>query len=149
MHSTFAYRWIREVIGEKCPYYAYAVVKDDEQRLLLRVTVALAPSEIKRVGDANCQGARQAGRSAERPPHWIGMDSTRLAVLGVTATSTDAEKLLAQGYCLFILASAPVAVRRQAVATLRQLGHGMTFDLKRGPLIAIPFPHIPNQKFLL
>lgn len=46
IHSPFAYDFVVNVLREKNHYYAYDIIRNKHQRLLYRIVLRLAPSEV-------------------------------------------------------------------------------------------------------
>lgn len=52
VHSPFAFRFIRLVVREKHPYYAFRTIRDPYDRLLFRTAVFFNPATIAALGDS-------------------------------------------------------------------------------------------------
>ncbi len=50
VHSPFAYRFIKLVVRERLPYYAFRDIRDPYDRLLYRTAVYFHPSSISAAG---------------------------------------------------------------------------------------------------
>lgn len=50
VHSPFAYRFIKLVVRERLPYYAFRHIRDPYERLLYRTAIYFQPSSISAAG---------------------------------------------------------------------------------------------------
>ena len=143
VHSPFAYRFIREVIGETLPYVEYGKLPGDADRLQYRVAAFLQPSSVSEIGGASAKAARMACPKAGRPPRWSLLTSLPLTVATGAADTAALVEAATAGSLICTGLS-----RRQLKALLPQLAGSVTFS---GPadegytLIAIP--HSPSQHY--
>lgn len=143
VHSPFAYRFIREVIGETLPYVEYGKLPAAADRLQYRVAAFLQPSSVSEIGGASAKAARMACPHNGRPPRWSLLPSLPLTVAtadadaAAMAAATDGGSLICTGLS-----------RRQLKALLPLLAGSVTFSGPSGEgytLIAIP--HTPAQHY--
>lgn len=141
VHSPFAFRFITEVLGERCPYYDFRRLPSAHQRLIYRIAARLSPATFGVVGEADglpvsmaCPHARQRDGAVD------------LLVAGPGASPGALMPVIDAGGVVVIDGKARALVDA-AKAYLDTKGHGMTFDNCKDFCILVAYPHLPRQDF--
>lgn len=147
VHSPFAYRFIREVLCERQPYYAYEHIPSPAQRLLYRVAVFLQPREIAGLGGADISAALMAKPEGAwaRPPRWACMQASGMAVAapGVPVPQLSAHLDRGASVVAFGLSSRSLSELAQAMPS------GLIFANRAGLAVILPTPHVPLRLYRL
>ncbi len=141
VHSPFAYRFITEVLGERCPYYDFDRLESVHQRIAYRIAARLSPATYGVAGEADAKPVRMACPHAELRP---GAVDLLLAARG--ATVDDLDPTICAGGVVVIDGKERTLVEA-AKARLDAVGHGMTFDNCKDICIIVAYPHLPRQDF--
>lgn len=139
VHSPFAFRFITEVLGEKCPYYDYARLRDRRQRLLYRIAVSLSPATYGVAGDADAAPVPMACPGAV-----LAAGTVDLLVAGCEAMPEELYPTL-DGGGVVVVSGKNRPLMDAAKARLDAIGHGMTFDNARDLCILVAYPRLPRQ----
>ena len=142
MHSPFAFRFITEVLGEKCPYYDFERLKKPHQRLLYRIAARLSPASFGVTGQADGAPVRMAC------PHAVQRSgAVDLFVAGADAVAEEIFPTLDAGGVVVIDGKCRTLVETLKVF-LDTKAHGMTFDNGKDLCVLVAYPHLPRQDFL-
>lgn len=141
MHSPFAFRFITEVLGERCPYYDFERLKSPHQRIAYRIAARLSPATYGVAGDADGVPVRMACPHAEQR---VGAVDLLLAAHG--ASVCNLMPTLDAGGVVVIDGKERQLVD-DAKCYLDTKNHGMTFDNGKDFCILVAYPHLPRQDF--
>ena len=146
VHSPFAYRFIKEVIGEKDAYYDYLRLHSAVDRLIYRVAVAMQPQSISLLGGANAKVVKMAAPRRDRQPAaWVGIDRTDMALAAPTAAVADINAAIARGAVTVWIKPDKDGLK----AALAAMKEGMAFYSAGKYAIFVPFARLPRQAFPL
>lgn len=141
MHSPFAYRFITEVLGERCPYYDYDRLRDRRQRLLYRIAASISPSTYGEAGDADAAPVVMACPNAV-----LATGAVDLFVAGIGTDPEEVFPTLDSGGMVMIDGKNRLLVDAAKIH-LDTLDHGMTFDNGRDLCILVAYSRLPRQDF--
>lgn len=141
VHSPFAYRFIKEVIGEKCAYYDYKAIPA-KQWLLYRLIVLLQPIEIKYYDKEYDNLVSSLCNKRYKPAIWTQMNQTHLLI----ATSHDSyQEFLDQGWVTYLTCTND-SFNEMIINPIDCL----SFFLKSEKVVLFfPWAHLPNQKIII
>ncbi len=141
VHSPFAFRFITEVLGERCPYYDYSLLGSAHQRLVYRIAARLQPSTYCTAGDADVTPVRLACPHAEQT-----CGAVDLLVAGRAAVAEELFPTLdAEGVVVIEGKNRPLV--EAAKRHLDVKDYGMTFDNGKDICILVAYSHLPRQDF--
>lgn len=163
VHSPFAYRFIREVLRERCAFYAYEAVDAEAHawpggsrgaRLLLRVTAWAHPASVAVAGTGSeaCAARRivalacPAASIRGLTDHIGACDMVVLCRDAAPGEAAAAARACAAGALLFV-PSRHDAVAAGLLATLRGLPYGHTFLNGSGTAIYVGRRTLPSEVF--
>ncbi|MDE7375414.1 MAG: hypothetical protein K2N16_01045 [Muribaculaceae bacterium] len=147
VHSPLAFRFIKDCLCEKTPYYDYTSLRKD-QRLLYRLAAWLQPGQITALGSADARPATMAcpPKDKRKASPWTGLDQVSLAVADARGGVGEAVAAISQGSAVYIT-NCTKADRAALCAAIDSSAHGQTFSNRSGTLIALPFPGLTPQHF--
>ena len=141
VHSPFAFRFITEVLGERCPYYDFERLKSPHQRLLYRIAARLAPATYGVAGQVDGTPVGMACPQAE-----LCFGAVDLIVAGSGAVADEIFPTLDEGGVVVIDGKC-----RELVEILKGYldakTYGMTFDNGKDMCILVAYHHLPRQDF--
>lgn len=141
MHSPFAFRFITEVLGERCPYYDFDRLASAHQRIAYRIAVRISPATFGVAGDADVTPIRMACPHAKQT---IG--AVDLLVAGSDAVAEELFPTLdAEG--VVVIEGKNRQLVEAAKKHLDAKDYGMTFDNGKDLCILVAYPHLPRQDF--
>ncbi|MDE6653379.1 MAG: hypothetical protein K2K05_06660 [Muribaculaceae bacterium] len=141
VHSPFAFRFITEVLGERCLYYDFDRLPSAHQRIVYRIAARLAPATYGVAGDADGLPVRMACPNSEQR---VGAVDLLLAAHG--ASVSDLMPTIDAGGVVVIDGKERSLVDA-AKSYLDTKCHGMTFDNSKDLCILVAYPHLPRQDF--
>lgn len=141
VHSPFAFRFITEVLGEKCPYYDFDRLPSAHQRIVYRIAARLSPATYGVAGDADGTPVRMACPNSEQRSGAVD-----LLVAGADAVAEAIFPTLTAGGVVVIDGKCRTLVEALRVH-LDTIGHGMTFDNGKDLCILVAYPRLPRQDF--
>lgn len=141
IHSPFAYRFITEVLRQRCHYYAYDELKDRRERLVLRLTAYFRPKTVCVSDPALRRAVRMASEKVEfvdEGADFIITDAGRLHEPKVART-------ICEGCTHALIVGRGAAGAMSPL--LPELKHGMTFSDGKDCVVLAAYPRLPRQDF--
>lgn len=137
VHSPFAYRFITEVLHQKCSYYAYSEIVDPRLRTVYRVALALRPGSYCVEGEAHLLRAVELALPGSKR---TGASDAQMIVLDAAKAG---DTILRPEAHAIVLKTAPCPAWEKLK---NDMSRGMTFeDSELG--ISAAFDHLPRQHF--
>lgn len=141
VHSPFAFRFITEVLGERCPYYDFDRLASAHQRIAYRIAARLSPATYGVAGDADGTPIRMACPHAEQSCGAVDLLlAGRDAVAEELFPTLDAEGVV-------VIEGNDRALVEAVKKYLDAKNHGMTFDNGRDFCILVAYSRLPRQDF--
>lgn len=158
IHSPFAFRFVREVLMEKLPYYVYHDVSDAGLRLIFRLACYFRPSDVLILGD----GADAVAAVLRRYDSSIQISYDQKSYDGKPAFVVVGENAITEQdipYIRQLIADGGTLVIRDfdhnAALSARlyrsmnaDIDHGMGFSNSKAGVFA-GLRHLPSQEFQL
>lgn len=141
VHSPFAFRFITEVLGERCQYYDFSRLTSAHQRIVYRIAARISPATFGVAGDADASPVGLACPLAEQRDGAVDLLVAGPGALPALLIPT----IDACGVVVIDGRSRPLVEAAKAYLDTKDCG--MSFDNGKDFCVLVAYAHLPRQDF--